>query len=175
MEKITLIDGKAKMIHKLVDNLFTATLEELTVLKVEPVEESSLCIEEMFAELQYYGEVKQIGRVPACLVYMDKLRLQQVIDNCLNNAWKYAGTSIEVEFREMKDGIEVKIKDDGEGLPDEELPLILEKYYRGSNAKGKEGSGLGLYLARLFMEQMKGSMECYNENGFVVRLFLKKV
>lgn len=175
LEKITLIDGKAKMIHKLVDNLFTATLEELTVLKVEPVEESSLCIEEMFAELQYYGEVKQIGRVPACLVYMDKLRLQQVIDNCLNNAWKYAGTSIEVEFREMKDGIEVKIKDDGEGLPDEELPLILEKYYRGSNAKGKEGSGLGLYLARLFMEQMKGSMECYNENGFVVRLFLKKV
>ncbi len=174
LEKVALIDGKAKMIHKLVDNLFHATLEELTVLKVEPVEESSLCIEGMFSELQYYGELKLKGSVPECLVYMDKLRLQQVIDNCLNNAWKYAGTPVEVSFQELENGIQIKIKDNGEGVAGDELPLILEKFYRGSNAKGKEGSGLGLYLAKLFMEQMKGDMEYYNENGFVVQLFLKK-
>ena len=52
---------------------------------------------------------------------------------------------------------------------------ITEKFYRGSNAKGKAGSGLGLYLAKIFMEQMQGGMECYNEEGFVVELFLRKV
>lgn len=171
LEKVALIGGKAKMIHKLVDNLFHATLEELTVLKVEPVEESSLCIEGMFSELEYYGEMKMTGDVPECLVYMDKLRLQQVIDNCLNNAWKYAGTTVEVSFQEQEDGIRIKIRDNGKGVAEEDLPLILEKFYRGSNSKGKEGSGLGLYLAKLFMEQMKGGMECYNENGFVVQLF----
>lgn len=175
LEKVALIDSKARMIHKLVDNLFHATLEELTVLKVEPTEESSLCIEEMFSDLQYYGEMKLMGKVPECLVYMDKLRLQQVIDNCLNNAWKYAGTPVEITFQEQEKGIRIQIRDKGKGVPEEELPLILEKFYRGSNTKGKEGSGLGLYLAKLFMEQMKGDMDCYNENGFVVELFLQKV
>lgn len=175
LEKVALIDGKAKMIHKLVDNLFHATLEELTVLKVEPVEESSLCLEDMFSELEYYGEMKQTGKIPECLIFMDKLRLQQVIDNCLNNAWKYAGTPVEVHFQEQEDGIQIRIRDQGKGVSEEELPLIFEKFYRGSNAKGKEGSGLGLYLAKLFMTQMKGDMECYNADGFVVQLFLKKV
>lgn len=175
LEKVALIDGKAKMIHKLVDNLFHATLEELAVLKVEPVEESSLCILDMFSEMEYYGEMTVKGEVPECLVYMDKLRLQQVVDNCLNNAWKYAGTPVEVSFKEQEDGIQIKIKDSGDGVAEDELPLIMEKFYRGSNAKGKAGSGLGLYLAKTFMEQMKGDMEYYNENGFVVQLFLRKV
>ena len=175
LAKVALIDGKAKMIHKLVDNLFHATLEELAVLKVEPVEESSLLLLDMFSELAYYGDMKVTGTVPECLVYMDKLRLQQVIDNCLNNAWKYAGTPVEIQFLEQSDGIQIKIKDEGPGVPSEELPLILEKFYRGSNAQGKVGSGLGLHLAKTFMVQMKGDMECYNENGFVVQLFLRKV
>ena len=175
IEKVRLIDGKAKTIHSLVNNLFQATLEELTVLKVEATEESSLCIKEMFADLEYYGELKQTGELPECLVYMDKLRLQQVIDNCLNNAWKYANTSVEVAFKELENGIQIQIKDNGSGVSEEELPLILEKFYRGNNAKGKEGSGLGLYLANTFMKQMKGGMECYNDNGFVVQLFLRKV
>lgn len=175
LEKVALIDGKAKMIHNLVDNLFHATLEELAVLKVEPVEESSLVIREMFSELNYYGEMNIIGTVPQCLIYMDKLRFQQVIDNCLNNAWKYAGTLVTVSFMEQENGIQIKIKDEGTGVVEEELPLITEKFYRGSNTKGKEGSGLGLYLAKTFMEQMKGDMEYYNEDGFVVQLFLRKV
>lgn len=175
LDKVAVIDGKAKMIHKLIDNLFHATLEELEALKVEPVEESSLLLMNMFSEMAYYGEMRVMETVPECLVYMDKLRLEQVIDNCLNNAWKYAGTPVEVHFTEQTDGIQIKIKDEGPGVPSEELPLILEKFYRGSNALGKVGSGLGLYLAKTFMEQMKGDMEYYNENGFVVQLFLRKV
>lgn len=175
LKKVELIDSKAKMIHKLVDNLFHATLEELAVLKVEPMEESSLCVMDMFSELNYYGELVVTDKIPECLVMMDKLRLQQVIDNCFNNAWKYAGTAVEVSFKEQPEVIQIKIKDNGPGVSEEELPLILEKFYRGSNAKGKAGSGLGLYLAKTFMEQMQGAMEYYNEDGFVVELSLRKV
>ena len=67
------------------------------------------------------------------------------------------------------------MKDRGNGVLEDELPLISEKFFRGSNAKGKDGSGLGLYLAKTFMEQMNGDMQCYNDNGFVVELFLRKV
>lgn len=175
LEKIAVINGKAKMVNDLIENLLHASLEELTVLKVEPMEESSLCIYEMIQEQQIHGEIKMIGKLPECLVYLDKLRLSQVIDNCFHNAWKYANTPVTVSFDESKEGIFIQIKDEGEGVDEEELPFIMEKFYRGSNAKGKAGSGLGLYLANMFMERMQGGMEYYNENGFVVRLFLRKV
>lgn len=174
-KKIGMIDNKAKMIDELVGNLFHATLEELMALKVEPVEESSRCIMEMFRDLQEYGQIQFAGALPECMIYVDKLRLSQVIDNCINNGWKYAGTGVTVEFSKEEEGIRIRIRDHGRGVPQEELSRITEKFYRGSNARGKEGSGLGLYLAKIFMEQMNGGMEYYNQDGFVVELFLKKV
>ncbi|MDE6903625.1 MAG: HAMP domain-containing histidine kinase [Lachnospiraceae bacterium] len=174
-KKIRIIDNKAKVIDELVGNLFHATLEELVALKVEPLEESSLCMMDMFLDLQEYGQISFVSKIPECMVYMDKLRLSQVIDNCINNGWKYAGTQMLVEFLEDEGGIRIRIRDKGKGVPEEDLPRIAEKFYRGSNAKGKEGSGLGLYLAKIFMEQMQGGMEYYNQEGFVVELFLKKV
>lgn len=175
LEKIAVIDAKAKMVNDLIDNLFHASLEELAVLKVEPVEESSLCIRAMILEHQFYGEIHIVEDLPECLVYLDKLRLSQVLDNCFHNAWKYANTPVTVWFDENDKGIFIFIKDEGEGVDEDELPLIAEKFYRGNNAKGQAGSGLGLYLANMFMERMQGGMEYYNENGFVVQLYLKKV
>lgn len=175
LEKVDIIAAKADTIDHLVDNLFHATVEELEVLKVEAIEQSSLRVEKMIAELKYYGEIIMENRIPECLVYMDALRLEQVIDNVINNSYKYAATSIVVSFWELADGIRIRIADRGDGVPEEELALITEKFYRGSNTKGKSGSGLGLYLSGIFMEQMQGGLECYNENGFVVELFLKKV
>ncbi len=163
------------MIDSLVGNMFHATLEELEVLKVEVTEESSVEVEQMFRELKYYGEIVILNPVPECLVFMDKLRLQQVIDNIINNSYKYAGTEIDVMFEETGDGIQIKIQDRGTGVPDEELALITEKFYRGNNTKGKAGSGLGLYLAKEFMKQMGGGLECYNQKGFVVVLYIRKV
>lgn len=176
LEKVGIIRAKAMLIDRLVKNLFHAALEELEVLKVEPVEESSLVIQGILSELGAYGEVETEGELPECLVYMDPLRLEQVIDNCVNNAWKYAHSAASVTFAEEREGISLCIRDHGGGVLEEELPRVMEKFYRGSNAKGREGSGLGLYLAKLFMEQMKGGIACRNEeDGFVVELFLRKV
>lgn len=175
LEKVRVIAVKSDMIEHLIDNMFHATMEELEVLKVEVTEESSTCIVQMIGELKYYGEIIFINDVPECLVYMDKLRLQQVIDNIVNNAYKYAGTSVEVCFSQDYEGIQIKLQDRGMGVEEEELALITEKFYRGSNTIGKSGSGLGLYLSKMFMEHMKGEMECYNDHGFVVVLYLKRV
>lgn len=175
LEKIEVIAGKAEMIDKLIGNMFHATMEELEVLKVEPREEFAERIEEMFLELKYYGNIQLENDIPKCLVYMDSLRLNQVIDNIVNNAFKYAGTDIKVSFLEQENGINITIRDGGNGVPEEELPLVSEKFYRGSNIAGKSGSGLGLYLAKSFMEQMNGGFECFNDNGFVVILFVRKI
>lgn len=175
LEKVNVIAGKAEMIDNLIGNMFHATLEELEVLKIEPEEKSSLLVEEMISELKYYGEIVFENHIPECLLYFDELRLKQVIDNIINNSYKYAGTQVYVTFLENQDGIQIRIQDKGKGIPEEELSLVAEKFYRGSNTKGKSGSGLGLYLAKNFMEGMQGGLECYNQDGFVVNLFLKKV
>lgn len=175
LRKIGVIAGKAEMIDNLIGNMFHATMEELEVLKVEPIEESSLIIPEMFHDFKYYGQITLENDIPECLLFFDKLRLQQVLDNIINNSYKYAGTEVRVSFIESTEGIIIKIRDFGQGTTEDELALIKEKFYRGSNTEGKSGSGLGLYLADNFMRQMDGEIECYNEDGFVVELFLHKV
>lgn len=173
--KVAVIDAKAGMVGALAGNLFQASLEELEVLKVEPVYEQSPCIRGMFEEFSGYSEIRIVGEVPPCLVWMDRLRLRQVIDNLVSNSSKYAGTPVTVSFFETKQALGIRIWDEGEGVDEDELLLLTEKFYRGNNAKGKSGSGLGLYLAKLFMEQMYGGIEFYQDKGFVAELTLKKV
>ena len=104
LHKIDVIINKADMIDQLIGNMFHATMEELQALKVEVMEESSLAIPEMFNDLKYYGNIIMKNQIPECLVKMDKLRMKQVIDNIVNNSYKYAGTDIDVSFKEEHQG-----------------------------------------------------------------------
>ena len=65
-------------------------------------------------------------------------------------------------------------EDYGPGIPDEDMPFIFEKFYRGKNAGTEEGAGLGLYIVKYIMEQMDGSVEAVNTGeGLSVSLHLK--
>lgn len=174
LEKIIIINRKAGTIDALISDMFHATLEDLSVLKIEPGEELSTIIYPMFEEINYDGRIHFQNEVPECLLCVDALRLNQVIDNVVNNSYKYAGTDIQVSFYDLKQAIQIKVTDHGAGVPAEELPLLLEKFYRGSNAEGKDGSGLGLYLSRVFMEGMGGRFSYESKDGFTVYLTLPK-
>lgn len=174
LEKILIINRKAGTIDALISDMFHATLEDLSALKIEPREELSTIIRPMFEEINYDGRIHFQNEVPECLLCVDALRLNQVIDNVVNNSYKYAGTDISVSFYDEKQAVKIRIADHGAGVPEEELPLIQEKFYRGSNSEGKDGSGLGLYLSRIFMEGMGGQFACESRNGFIVCLTLPK-
>ena len=185
LEKISYITNKADTIHQLVGNVFRATLDDMQEIKVEPKEYDSRLIEGYFKSLKEYGNVILENHVPECLVYVDRLRMEQVIDNVVGNSYKYAGTDVHVSFEETeslpgKDGslnkfIKITIRDEGPGVLEEELPLITQKFYRGKDAQEKQGYGLGLYLVKWYMEKQGGGMEYHNEHGFVVELLVKKV
>ena len=176
-EKVAIIKSKATSVEHLIDNMFRATLEELEELKVEPREESSLILGDMLSELQFYGKVEQKNEVPQCLISVDKLRLEQVINNIAGNSFKYAGTPLEVEFISDEKMVHMLFMDRGPGVPEEEISMLTTKFYRGSVASGKDGSGLGLYLASNFMERMGGGLEIRNRDGggLVVEIVIKKV
>lgn len=177
LEKVEVIKAKANSVDQLIDNMFKATLEDLEELKVEPAEESSRILSDMISELRFYGTVETKNEVPECLILADKLRLEQVIDNIAGNSFKYAGTPLEIEFSSQDGEVHVLFMDRGPGVPEEEISLLTSKFYRGSVSAGKDGSGLGLYLASVFMERMGGGLEVRNRDGggFVVEIVLKKV
>ncbi len=185
LEKIGYIYNKSDMINELVGSVFRATLDDMQEIKIEPKENESVTIESYFEGLKEYGNIIMDNHIPECLVYMDKLRMEQVIDNIVGNSYKYAGTDIHVSFDETEmvlpgngnkaSFIKITIRDVGPGVSEDDLPLLTEKFHRGSNAADKQGYGLGLYLANHYMEKQGGGMEYYNDNGFVVELLVKKV
>ena len=175
IDKIHLINERANMINSLINNMFHATLEELEELEVNAQEELSTIINEIFEKVRYIGNINVINSCPECLITVDQLRFTQVVDNIVNNSMKYAGSPIDISFSEVNNGVVIKIKDYGPGVEEESLPLLAEKFYRAGNTKGITGAGLGMYLADYFMKKMKGAMEYYNEDGFAVELFLRKV
>ncbi len=185
LDKVASISGKAESISNIMNDVMHVSLEEMETVKVEPVEENSTLIEEFIISLRSYGNIILKNHIHPCLVYMDRQRMEQVIDNIIGNSHKYAGTDIEVEFSEtddilMADGkagkfMKILIRDRGPGVGADDLPLIAEKYYRGSNTGEETGYGLGMYLAKTYMDRQGGGMEYYNDDGFVVELLLKKV
>lgn len=158
----TQIIGKADQINALVTNLFTATLEELQQLSVSPSNRESRQVKTMLENADYLHRAV-IPDLPECLVYADGLRLQQVFDNLFANAYKYAKTKIVVTVQEGDSCLNIGIEDFGGGVPAEELPVLKEKFRRGSNAANTEGAGLGLFISDYFMKEMQGQLKV--ENG----------
>lgn len=167
------IGQKAEQINQLVTNLFQATMEDLEKLKVETSELESriLCT---YVAASDYSHLANLRTVPDCMIIADPLRMQQVIDNVIHNSYKYANTAIDISAACEGDFLAVCFRDFGKGADSEELPLLFEKFYRGRNAKNRNGAGLGLYLSRYFMEQMGGRISCENcEDGFQVTLYIR--
>lgn len=172
----TQIISKADQINSLVTNLFSATLEELEQLTVSPVYIDGEAVKTMLENADYLRRAT-IPEIPKCAVFADGLRLQQVFDNLFANAYKYADTEISVAA-EKNDMLRIVIEDCGGGVPNDELPVLKEKFKRGSNAENIEGAGLGLYISDYFMNGMSGALDIENgEHGLkaTVSLELKRI
>ena len=185
LDKIRTISEKAASVSSLMSDVMHTSLEDIEKIEVTVSEESTVILEDRIKSLSSFGNIIMENHIHPCLVYMDRQRMDQVIENIISNSAKYAGTDITVTFSQTKDilmengkagsFIKIKIRDEGPGVPDSDLPLISEKYYRGKNSAGKSGYGLGLFLCKMYMNKQGGGMEYYNDNGFVVELLLRKV
>lgn len=172
-KQLHMIYSKAEQIDLLVTDMFHATLEELQQLKVEVAEQSSNILFEMISKATYDNEII-CDPLPACIILTDELRLQQVFDNILSNAYKYAATAVHITNYINATHLVLEFRDFGQGVNEDELPFLFNKYYRGHNSDGNNGAGLGLYLSQYFMQHMQGDIECCNRgDGFTVMVHIK--
>jgi len=113
----------------------------------------------------------------------DGTRLTQILANLVNNAAKYteAGGHIWLSAAREGDGVAIRVRDDGLGIPDDELPRVFEMFAQAhqagapGSAAGSDGLGIGLAIVRKLVELHGGSVEAHSAGAhqgseFVVRL-----
>jgi signal transduction histidine kinase len=177
----TVIERQVAHITRLVDDLVdTARIERGTLsLRIEPVD-----LRDVLATAVEMAQpsVEQRGQTfdwtparEAMLVSGDRVRLQQVFSNLLLNASKYTPEGGRIELCTSADGddFRVTVRDNGQGIPSEDLGRVFEPFVRAT--RDAPGLGVGLYVARTLIEQHGGtiSVESGGANAgaaFTVRL-----
>ncbi|BAZ05161.1 sensor histidine kinase [Calothrix sp. NIES-3974] len=103
----------------------------------------------------------------SCWVKGDQLQLQRVFVNLITNAVKHSLRSgkVEVVFSLGDQYHTVKVIDQGQGINDEELPLLFERFYQGKSDRAFKGSGLGLYLSRQIITAHQGKIWAESRRG----------
>ena len=147
---------------KMEDGRFTLRIEE-TDLQAE-FEDAIFTYRELFRqegiELRYEAGDEDLPPIPG-----DPERLKQVFCNVLDNAAKHGGAGKRIDASIVREGGEqvVRVRDYGPGVPEEELPYVKQKFYKGS-AKAR-GSGIGLAVCDEIVKLHGGTFEIGNAEG----------
>jgi len=110
--------------------------------------------------LQYIDNDEDIPEIPC-----DPKRLRQVFLNILDNAAKHGGDGkqVDVSMHFEKEHVVVRIRDYGPGIPEDEIPLVKKKFYRGSSKA--RGTGIGLAVCDEIVEMHGGTLTLENAEG----------
>jgi signal transduction histidine kinase len=116
---------------------------------------------------------------PSLTVPGDRVRLEQALGNLVSNAVKFSPLGETVRVRALSENGQavVEICDSGIGIPEDEIPELMQRFYRASTAGTVDGTGLGLAISREIIERHQGRIEVESEQGlgstFRVRLPLQ--
>lgn len=156
---------KCDEVTKLTNDLFLHSLSDLDKLKINS-KEFELCgfIETAINEIAAEQNDIYLNIPPnfTLTISADKNRLIQITENLINNARKYAKSDINITLSYSNDYAKISFRDYGTGIPDEDMPFIFDKFYRGKNCGNEQGSGLGLYIVKYITEQMGGTVLLHN-------------
>ena len=144
------------------DGRFTLSVEPLD-LKAE-VEDAVYTYQKFFRregiELSYQDCPEEVLPISG-----DPERLRQVLCNLLDNAAKHGGSGKRIDVSVAQEGAEavVRIRDYGPGVPEEELPFIKNKFYKGTSKA--RGSGIGLAVCEEIVTRHEGVLDIGNAQG----------
>lgn len=114
------------------------------------------------------------------IIYADPSALDQVVTNLLSNAIKYSPSSpdIDVKVQADNENIYIAISDHGLGIDEEEIPQMFTRFFRAKTSTGIAGTGIGLNLSKMLVEEHGGEIMLESEKGvgstFTIRLPVKR-
>lgn len=94
---------------------------------------------------------------------LDTVKIESVFNNLLSNACKFtnSGDSIilSLEYQPQKNGVEIKVSDTGIGIPKQDIPYVFQRFFQSpKHSKDKEGTGIGLFLVKNYIELHGGNV-----------------
>ena len=160
---INKIDALLGLINDLLD---VARLEGGRLVRQQTAVDVGKVIEEMLALMESRAKDQRITLAYSCQglkpILADPRNIEEVLNNLLSNAINYSpdGGKVTVAAKGIDHMIEIKVSDEGVGIPPEEVPKIFEKFYRVKHPKTRHvtGTGLGLSLVKGIVEAYHGSI-----------------
>jgi two-component system, OmpR family, sensor histidine kinase MtrB len=174
---LDLLAGDLRRFERLVQDLLEISREDAGAndLNLEVVGVEQLITRSVDAALRLnpdlgHPQIHLDPRLHDALVFVDKRRVERVVQNLFENAGYYAGgvTDVEVAPSDAVGYVAISVKDQGPGVADEERDKIFDRFYRGSVAGQRgasEGSGLGLALVAQHVQRHGGHVSVASERG----------
>ena len=169
-------------LRRYIDEIVAASREDFLALEVregefylqDALEEVKVYYNEKFNAIHTEFTVEKYGNP---LMYGDRDRVVEVLQNLLENAIKYGdGERVNISFSEEDEAVLIHVINTGNTPKEDEMVHLFDSFYRGSNAGDKKGSGLGLYISRELMKKMDGYVYAEKvEAGFASVIVLKKI
>jgi two-component system sensor histidine kinase KdpD len=164
LEAFQTIDAEAERMGRLVRNLLDLSRIEGGALKPELAAHDAGELARQAAE-RVHPEGKTIRvDIPPTLppVLVDDVYLGQILTNLLENAVRYGGPTIVVECRDLSDegAVELRVSDDGQGVPDRALDHLFDKFYQvpRNDHLSRSGMGIGLTVVAGLAHAMGGTV-----------------
>lgn len=170
-------DDVLSMLHTLMDITEAGTGTMRLDLQDTPLSEVAASVVDLYELVAEEKSVDLRSDVAEGLaVRADPGRLRQLLANLVDNAIKYSasGDSVRVSAEAEGDVVVLRVADTGHGIPEEDLPRIWDRLYRGDRSRHERGLGLGLSFVRAIAEAHGGTVEVDSETGrgsvFAIRL-----
>jgi two-component system, OmpR family, sensor histidine kinase VicK len=151
-EFLTIIDEEADRLTRLIEDMLeSARLQSKTLqFKFAPIRLDALIRDVATRVNTHHPDLKieyHLETLPS--VHGDGVRLSQVFENLFSNAIKYAPNSkITISTKALEKSVLVSFADQGEGIPEDFLPFLFERFYRVPGERTVTGTGLGLYICK---------------------------
>ena len=180
---LTIIENEATRLTRLIDDiLLLSTIENKTKKKVEKVDLFEV-FEEVHEVINYIAKKKNIkvkydfeNKDIDLWEYSGYIR--QILLNIISNAIKYTGENGKVSIKQYikSEKVFIEVKDNGIGIPEEDIERIFERFYRVDKARSRSvgGTGLGLAITKHMVKALNGNIRVEREIGvgskFIIEL-----
>ncbi|MBT2696717.1 HAMP domain-containing histidine kinase [Bacillus sp. ISL-40] len=170
---VSTISNESRRLSKLVTNLLTLARSDSDQIEVKKetfhLNELLKEIHQQYEEIVMYQEKSlRIEAAEPVTFFGDKARIHQLIVILLDNAMKYTmeGGEILLSCGHTHSSIFLKVKDNGIGIPEMDIPKIFDRFYQSDKARtAAEGTGLGLSIAKWIIEKHHGKTKIQSTLG----------
>lgn len=149
-------------------------LERTTVNIVDTLETIIKKYRRLYPEKRFAVELPQQAEI---YLYIDIARMEQVLINIIDNAIRHTEADGMITLAvSVDDAVRIEIRDDGIGIPEDDVPFIFERFYKADKARtrSKSGTGLGLAISKNIIEAHQGDISVKSQAGqgctFIIEL-----